>query len=225
MVRFDPIVSRICFRSCIANAIARFPAAPSTKIKFEIYGHRLVGHRKHLAMVERTIQDLLDTRGENGGKHWKPSCLVIVVKYPLVVKLDLDTLNHANATKLFLKIKAVSDGNKEDMNEAVTQVDRSKGITGLPSMVADVTGVVQATDSFVQGAVSFTETWSPILDKLEALQRIGDCLSEVSPFIAFFILDISQLATKVHPYAKIAWSILNFIPKVKSISFENTFRY
>ena len=44
---------------------ARFPATlttPTTKIKFEIYGHRLVGHRKHLAMVERTVQDLLDTR-------------------------------------------------------------------------------------------------------------------------------------------------------------------
>ena len=129
------------------------------------------------------------------------------------MKLDLDTANHASAAKLSLKIKPVSDGKKEDMREAVTQVGR-QDIAGLPSMVADVTGVVQAADSFVQGAVSFTETWSPILDKLEALQRIGDCLSEVSPFIAFFILDISQPATKVHPYAKIAWSILNFIPKV-----------
>ena len=127
--------------------------------------------------------------------------------------LDLDTANHASAAKLFLKIKPVSDGKKEDMKEAVTQVGR-QGIASLPSMVADVTGVVQATDSFVQGAVSFTETWSPILDRLEALQRIGDCLGEVSPFIAFFILDIFQPATKVHPYAKIAWSILNFIPKV-----------
>ena len=112
------------------------------------------------------------------------------------MKLDLDTPNHVSAAKLFLKIKPVSDGNKEDIKEAVTQVDR-QGITGLPSKVADVTEVVQATDFFVQGAVSFIETWSPILDKLEALRRSGDCLSEVSLLFAFFILDISQPTTKV----------------------------
>ena len=88
---------------------------------------------------------------------------------------------------------AVSDGTKEDMREAVAQAE-SQGIMALPSMVSNATEVVQATDSFVQGAVSFTETWSPILDKLEFLQRIGDCLSEVSRFITSFILDMSQPA-------------------------------
>ena len=113
--------------------------------------------------------------------------------------MHLDTPNLASAAKLFLKIKAVSDGNKEDMKEAVTQVDR-QGIMG-PSMVIEV---VSATDYFVQ-------TWIPILDRLEALQMIGFCLSEVSPLIPFFILDISQPATKVHPYAMM---VLNLIPNV-----------
>ena len=68
MVRFDPIMSHIYFQGCIANATASFSATPATKIKFEIYGHRLVGHRKHLAMIEKTIPDLLDTRDGNEGE-------------------------------------------------------------------------------------------------------------------------------------------------------------
>ena len=47
---------------------ARFPATLATKIKFEIYGHRL-GPRKHVAMAETAIQDLLDARDEHGGEQ------------------------------------------------------------------------------------------------------------------------------------------------------------
>ena len=47
----------------------RFPATVETKIKFEIYGHRLLGPRKHVATAEKTIQDILDARDGDGGEQ------------------------------------------------------------------------------------------------------------------------------------------------------------
>ena len=37
------------------------------------------------------------------------------LKNLLVVKLELDTANYGSAAKLVLKIRSVSDGNKEDL--------------------------------------------------------------------------------------------------------------
>ena len=86
-------------------------------------------------------------------------------------------------------MKAVSDGVKADLNEAIAQAAR-QDIKPLPSLVTDAAVALQTTDAFVQGAISFAETWDPILKKLKALQIIGNYLSEVSVFLAFFILDI-----------------------------------
>ena len=88
-------------------------------------------------------------------------------------------------------MKAVSDGRKADLNEAIAQAGQ-QDITALPSIVTDAAEAVQTTDTFVQGAISFAETWDPILKKLEAFQSIGNYLNEVSPFLAFFILDMAQ---------------------------------
>jgi hypothetical protein len=63
-------------------------------------------------------------------------------------------------------------------------------------MVNNAADAVETANPFVQGAISFTDTWGPVLKKLEAFQSIGTHLSEI------------------HPYAKMAWSILNFIPMV-----------
>lgn len=100
-------------------------------------------------------------------------------KYPLVVKLDLDT-THGNSAKLCLKIKSVSDAKKEDMKEAIDQSGHLD-MTALPSMVADIAEGVRTVDTFVPDVTSFAETWGPILKQLEAFQSIGNYLSEVSP--------------------------------------------
>jgi len=160
------------------DSIQSFNATFETKVKFEIYGHRLLGPRKHVAMAEKTMQNILDARDGPDG----------------VVKLELDTANHASAAKLVVKIRSVSDGNKEDLKEAVNQAGL-RGIMAVPSVIGGAVDAVQTADAFVPGAVSFSETWDPILEKLKALQTIGDHLSEI------------------HPYAKLAWSILTFIPK------------
>jgi hypothetical protein len=93
--------------------------------------------------------------------------------------LDLDTPYHASAAKLFLKIKSVSDGNKEDMKEAADQAGL-RGITALPSMIDDGAYIVQ-------GAISFSETWGPILRTLEAFQSVGNRLSEVEFALSFIL--------------------------------------
>jgi hypothetical protein len=171
---------------------ARFPATLATRIKFEIYGRRIVGHRKDLTAAEGTIKDLLDARDENGGERWRPNYATILLNVPLVVKLDLVYPNYANAAKLFFTIKAVSDGNREDMKEAVAQACQ-QGIAALPSMVDNAADAVETANPFVQSAISFADTWGPVLKKLEALQSIGTHLSEVTPFSTFRVLDVAKL--------------------------------
>ena len=72
----------------------------------------------------------------------------------------------------------MSDGNKEDLNEAVIQAGLPD-IMALPSMIGGAVDIVQTADPFVQGALSFSQTWSSILEKLKAFQSIGNDLSEV----------------------------------------------
>src|SRR5271155_6047012 len=119
------------------------------------------------------------------------STLRCIIIHPIlvVINLDLHIPNYAKAAKLCLKIKAVSDGVKADLNEAIAQAAQ-QDIKALPSLVTDAAVAVQTTDAFVQGTISFAETWDPILKKLEALQSIGNYLSEVSAFLAFLILDM-----------------------------------
>jgi hypothetical protein len=137
----------------------------------------------------------------------------------LVVKLELDTANHASAAKLVLKIRSVSDGNKEDLNEAVNQAGRG-GIMALPSVIGGAVDTVQTADTFVQGAVSFSETWGPILEKLRALQSIGDYLSEVISLLAFSNTG-DDLSHAVDPsIRKIGMVDFEYHSKGKFISFD-----
>ena len=56
------------FSMCSSRTV-RFTATLETKIKFEIYGYRVFGPRKHVAMAEKTIQDILDARDGDGGEQ------------------------------------------------------------------------------------------------------------------------------------------------------------
>ena len=56
----------------------------------------------------------------------------------------------------------------------------------LPSAMGGTVEAVQTADAFVQSTVSFSETWGLILEKLRALQSIGDYLSKVISLPAFF---------------------------------------
>ena len=79
------------------------------------------------------------------------------------------------------------------MKEAVDQVEVQdiKALPGL-SAIGVAAEAIQTTGPLVQGAISFTETWGPILEKLEAFQVIGNYLSEVNALPVFFVPDMCQ---------------------------------
>jgi len=95
-----------------------------------------------------------------------------------------------NTAHLRFKIKAVLDGAKEDMNEAVTQAV-NQDFAALPSIVAHAAEGIQTSDPFVQSVISFNDTWGPVLQTLEFLQGVGNTLSEVRLSTAPFILSIT----------------------------------
>ena len=79
------------------------------------------------------------------------------------------------------------------MKEVIDQVG-VQGIKVLPghAAISVAAEAVQTTGLLMQSAISFTETWSPILEKLEAFQVIGNYLSEVNALPVFFVLDMCQ---------------------------------
>ena len=106
----------------------------------------------------------------------------------------------------------MSDGNKEDLKEAVNQAGL-RGIMALPSMIG---GAVDA----VQTAVSFSETWDPILEKLKALQSIGNYLSEVISLRTFFNTGYDSTHDVDPSIRKIGMVDFEYHSKGKFISFE-----
>ena len=113
----------------------------------------------------------------------------------------------------------MSDGNKEDLKEAVNQAGL-RDIMVLPSMIGGAVDAVQTADAFVQGAVSFSETWDPILEKLKALQSIGNYLSEVMPLPAFCNPGYDSTHDVDPSIRKIGMVDFEYHSKGKFISFE-----
>jgi hypothetical protein len=106
--------------------------------------------------------------------------------------LDLPIRNDGKAPKLCLKIEAVSDGSKADLNEAIIQA-RRKDIKADPSTSANAAQAIESADAFVQRVMPFAKTLEPILQQLKAFQIVGNYVSQVSPFSASFTLEI------IHP--------------------------
>ena len=113
----------------------------------------------------------------------------------------------------------MSDGNKEDLKEAVNQAGRG-GIMALPSAIGGAVDAVQTADAFVQSVVSFSKTWDPVLEKLKALQSIGDHLSEVISLPAFFNTGYDSTHGVDPSIRKIGMVDFDYHSKGKSISFE-----
>ena len=119
---------------------------------------------------------------------------VKIVSFRVVINLDLPVRNDGKAPKLCLKIEAISDGSRADLNEAITQAKR-KDIKAGPSTSANAAQAIESADAFVQRIIPFAETWEPILQQLKAFQDIGNYVSQVSPFSASFILEMTHPVT------------------------------
>jgi hypothetical protein len=66
------------------------------------------------------------------------------------------------------------------MSKAVTQAQEGVERLGTPSAVEDMGEGLQNSDLAIQTDASFSDTWGPVLEKLEFIQKIDDNLSEVS---------------------------------------------
>jgi hypothetical protein len=110
------------------------------------------------------------------------------------------------------------------MKEAVAQA-RLHGIAALPSMVNNAADAVGSANPFIQGAISFTDTWGPVLKKLEAFQSIGTHLSEVTPFSTFHVVNVAKprryLDSSIRQNGLVHFE---FHTNGKSISFDITCR-
>ena len=90
----------------------------------------------------------------------------------------------------------------------------------LPSVIGGAVDAVQTADAFVQGAVSFSESWDPILEKLKALQSIGNYSSEVISLSAFFNTGNDSTHDVDPSIRKIGMVYFEYHSKGKFISFE-----
>ena len=69
LVRDDRIVSGFCLEIFLSLiGYGRFSANPASKLKFEIYGRRLLGSDKAIGAIVTTIKDISEGCGGDGGK-------------------------------------------------------------------------------------------------------------------------------------------------------------
>jgi hypothetical protein len=78
-------------------------------------------------------------------------------------------------------------------------------------------GAVNNLNTVVNETTSRVGSWQPLLEKLQLFKDIVDKIAEVC-YLAKYILSVLShnrpLRFQVHPYAKMAWSILSAIPQV-----------
>jgi hypothetical protein len=72
-------------------------------------------------------------------------------------------------------------------------------------------------------------SWQPLLEKLQLFKGVVDKIAEVRYLTKYILSSLSHNGTlcfQVHPYAKMAWSILSAIPQVCQHATENlSFRH
>ena len=96
--------------------------------------------------------------------------------------------------------------------EANTAADAMK-LT--PTLLEGIPGLVEASTKVVATATPIVDTWDPLLQKIKLFTEAVDTISEVRfTSIEYLFLLTSVRIEKVHPYAKIAWSILSTAYKV-----------
>jgi hypothetical protein len=78
-------------------------------------------------------------------------------------------------------------------------------------------GAVSNPNTVVNEVTSQVGSWQPLLEKLQLFKDVVDKIAEVC-YLAKYILSVlshnGTLRFQVHPYAKMAWSILSAIPQV-----------
>ena len=102
-------------------------------------------------------------------------------------------------------VEDVSDATRHfgDMNRIKNVVVTSaKRVEGAPEMASKVKNVY--------------ETWEIALDRVAGIVDVVDKIAEVAS-IPFITSNRTLTKLQIHPYAKMAWSILSFIPKASPL--------
>lgn len=79
-----------------------------------------------------------------------------------------------------MAISNASDAPELNMEEAITQgmgaLDRMKL---KPSLVEPIQGIVDTTTTVVDNVKSLSDTWDPLLQKIEIFSKLVDSIAEV----------------------------------------------
>ena len=96
--------------------------------------------------------------------------------------------------------------------EANTAADAMRS---APTQLERVLGLVGTSTEVVATATPIVDTWDPLLQKIKLFTEAVDTISDVRfTLIWHSFLLTSVCIEKVHPYAKIAWSIISTAHKV-----------
>ena len=98
------------------------------------------------------------------------------------------------------------------VDEANTAADAMKL---APTQLERVLGLVETSTEVVATATPIVDTWDPLLQKIKLFTEAVDTISDVRFTLIWYpFLLTSVCIEKVHPYAKIAWSIISTAYKV-----------
>jgi hypothetical protein len=84
--------------------------------------------------------------------------------------------------------------------------------------------MVGKLDTVINEITGRAGSWQPLLEKLQLFKDVMDKITEVCYLAKYVPISISHDGTlrfQVHPYAKMAWSILSAIPQVCYLATEN----
>jgi hypothetical protein len=118
-------------------------------------------------------------------------------------------IGHGNVTTT-ASDKKLAEG-VEQAAHALVQMDNA------PSVLGRGEDTVGKLDTVVNEITSRVGSWQPLLEKLQLFKDVMDKVTEVCYLAKYIPRSRSHDGTlrfQVHPYAKMAWSILSAIPQV-----------
>jgi hypothetical protein len=181
--RLDSIPSSVAFIPDIFS-LGRFCANPVTRLKFEVYGRRVytVG-----VLLERIFWGIMmEMEVRNVGSFNST--------------LDYNRLNFGSCQFGSPHPKSWEDCKAMPQDKGCIWwnqggLKRSSHLGWEWSHHGLSIYAIQTADTFVQGTISFIETWDPILKKVKTFQDIGNYVREVSPLPASFTMIITHPVT------------------------------
>jgi hypothetical protein len=129
----------------------------------------------------------------------------------------VDTRSNAEEHPIVIKFVISSFANSDEassvqMDNAVDQATTSFRNIVSSSSCVDAVDVAGNTISSIDSVLTRTALWEPLLEKIKLCTEIADKIAEVL-FRKYFRPIPLTFMTQIHPYAKMAWSVLSVAHK------------